>query len=244
MEWYNDPDKFIDPISKKWMSSGEWQKKYGDERLACYLFDYSCNGTPIPDSVMAEIMEIGKRHKQENKEKFKHRIVKEQKDDTPEEAPAKVKEQEWFAKVDAKITENMKKSDCHRTTTGLLLILLMHRSWRGKKDKHRTWYYWHQERKLIVSSISKTKLAELMGVSLSTIYRHTNRLIANGDIGVEIENGENVYVLGFIDDEGKEVFYYTQANEKRGCQICEKDMSDLTDSRPTIGHMLTLRIDN
>ena len=109
--------------------------------------------------------------------------------------------------------------------TGLLLILLMHRSWRGKKDKHKTWYRWHQERKLIAASISKTKLAELMGVSLSSIYRYTSRLVENGDIRVEIENGENVYVLGYIDNEGKEVFYYTQAAKQRGCQICEKDVS-------------------
>jgi len=244
MGWDYDPDKFKDPISKKWMSSWEWQKKYGDGRLAAYLFNHSCNGAPIPDAIMAEIMALGKKHQQEKGEKFRPSIVKKPKDDPPKEAPTEPKEQEWFAKVDAKITENMKRSDCHRTTTGLLLVLLMHRSWRGKKDKHRTWYHWHEERKLIVSSVSKRKLAELMGVSLSTIYRHTNRLIENGDIRVEIENGENVYVLGYVDDEGKEVFYYTQAGEGRGCQICEKDMSDLTDSWPTIGHMLTPRIDN
>jgi hypothetical protein len=122
----------------------------------------------------------------------------------------------------------MKRTDCHRNPTGLLLILLLHRSWRGKKDKHKTWYHWHQERKLIVASISKTKLAELIGVSLSTIYRYTNRLVENGDIRIEIENGENVYVLGYIDDEGKEVFYYTQSDKQGGCQNCEKDMSELT----------------
>lgn len=244
MEWDYDPDRFQDPISKKWMSSWDWQKKYGDGRLAAYLFDNNCNGTPIPDAVMAEIMALGKRHKQEKREKFTPRIVNKEKADTPEKTPTEAKEQEWFAKVDAKITENMKRSDCHRTTTGLLLVLLMHRSWPGKKDKHKTWYRWYQERKLIVSSISKSKLAELMGVSLSTIYRHTNRLVENGDIKVEIENGENVYVLGYIDDQGKEVFYYTQDVDQRGCQICEKDMSDLTDSWPTIGHMLTPRIDN
>ena len=175
---------------------------------------------------MAEIMELGKSHKQEKREKFKPRIVKKEKADTPVGILSEPKQQEWFAKVDAKITENMKRSDCHRNPTGLLLILLMHRSWRGKKDKHKTWYRWHQERKLIVASISKTKLAELMGVSLSSIYRYTNRLVENGDIRVEIENGENVYVLGYIDDESKEVFYYTQADKQRGCQICEKDMSE------------------
>ena len=230
MECDYDSDKFRDPISKKWMSSWEWQKEYGDGRLAAYLFHSNLNGTPIADAVMAEIMKLKKSHKQEKREKFKPRIVKKEKADTPEGILSEPKQQEWFAKVDAKITENMKRSDCHRNSTGLLLILLMHRSWRGKKDKHNTWYRWHQERKLIVASISKTKLAELMGVSLSSIYRYTSRLVENGDIRVEIESGENVYVLGYIDDEGKEVFYYTQANNERGCQNCEKDMSELTHS--------------
>ena len=207
------------------MSSWEWQKKYGDGRLAAYLFHSNLNGTPIADAVMAEIMKLKKSHKQEKREKFKPRIVKKEKADTPEGILSEPKQQEWFAKVDAKITENMKRSDCHRNPTALLLILLMHRSWRGKKDKHNTWYRWHQERKLIVASISKTKLAELMGVSLSSIYRYTNRLVENGDIRVEIESGENVYVLGYIDDEGKEVFYYTQAEKQGGCQICEEDVS-------------------
>ena len=170
-------------------------------------------------------MELGKNHKQEKRVKFKPRIVKKEKADTPVGILSEPKQQEWFAKVDAKITENMRRSDCHRNPTGLLLILLMHRSWRGKKDKHKTWYRWHQERKLIVASISKKKLAELMGVSLSSIYRYTSRLVENGDIRVEIENGENVYVLGYIDDESKEAFYYTQADNERGCQICEKDVS-------------------
>jgi len=225
MECDYDSDKFRDPISEKLMSSWEWQKEYGDGRLAAYLFHSNLNGTPIADAVMAEIMKLKKSHKQEKREKFKPRIVKKEKADTPEGILSEPKQQEWFAKVDAKITENMKRSGCHRNPTGLLLILLMHRSWRGKKDKHNTWYRWHQERKLIVASISKTKLAELMGVSLSSIYRYTSRLVENGDIRVEIESGENVYVLGYIDDEGKEVFYYTQAEKQGGCQICEKDVS-------------------
>jgi hypothetical protein len=207
------------------MSSWEWQKKYGDGRLAAYLFHSNLNGTPIADAVMAEIMELGKKHKQEKREKFKPRMVKKEKAGTSKGILSEPKQQEWFAKVDAKITENMKRSDCHRNPTALLLILLLHRSWPGKKDKHKTWYRWHQERKLIVASISKKKLAELMGASLSSIYRYTSRLVENGDIRVEIENGENVYVLGYIDDEGKEIFYYTQAEKQRGCQICEKDVS-------------------
>jgi Helix-turn-helix domain of resolvase len=232
MAWSTDynPDEFRDPISKKWMTQLEWKKKYGDGRLAALLYAYNSSGQQIPPAVLTEIMEVGIKYEQEMREKFKPRVVRKETTKVKEQTLPEVKEQEWFAKVDAKIVENMKRSDCHRNPTGLLLILLLHRSWRGKKDKHKTWYHWHQERKLIVSSISKTKLAELMGVSLSTIYRYTNRLVENGDIRVEIENGENVYVLGFIDETGKEVFYYTQADNDRGCQNCEKDMSELTHS--------------
>lgn len=231
MSWVSDydPDKFLDPLSKKWMTMLEWKKKYDDGRLAALLYDYHYNGQQIPSSVLAEIMELGKRHEQVMREGFKPRVVKKEPAEVKEQAPAETKEKdEWFAKVDAKIVDNMKHSDCHRSPTGLLLILLLHRSWPGKKDKHKTWYRWYRENKLIAASVSKTKLAEMMGVSLSTIYRYTNRLVENGDIRIEIENGENVYVLGYIDDEGKEVFYYTQSDKQGGCQNCEKDMSELT----------------
>jgi hypothetical protein len=230
MSWVSDydPDKFLDPISKKWMTMLEWKKKYGDGRLAALLYDYNSSSQQIPAGVLAEIIEVGKKHEQEPRQSFKPRMVKKEKDSPPKEPPAEAKNGDWFARVDAKIVDNMKRSDCHRSPTGLLLILLLHRSWPGKKDKHKTWYRWYRENKLIAASVSKTKLAEMMGVSLSTIYRYTNRLVENGDIRIEIENGENVYVLGFVDDEGKEVFYYIQSDKQGGCQNCEEDMSELT----------------
>jgi hypothetical protein len=217
MSWFADydSDKFLDPISKKWMTQWEWKKQYGDGRLAAVLDLHNRNGMPITEKLMAEILEFKNKYEQELREKPKPRVVKKERTEVKEQPPVEIKEQEWFAKVDVKIADNMKRSDCHRNPTGLLLILLLNRSWKGKKDKHKTWYHWYQERKLIVASISKNKLAELIGVSLSTIYRYTDQLVSNGDIRIEIENGENVYVLGFIDDEGKEVFYYTQ-NEKQG----------------------------
>lgn len=211
---YN-PDEFRDPISKKWMTQWEWKKQYGDGRLAALLDVHNRNGMPVSDELMVEILEFGKKHEQELREKPKPPVVKKERTEVKEQPPIQAKEQEWFAKVDSKIADNMKRSNCHRNPTGLLLILLLNRSWPGKKDKHKTWSRWYQERKLIVASISKTKLAELMGVSLSSIYRYTNQLVSNGDIRIEIENGENVYVLGFIDADGKEVFFYAQ-NEKQG----------------------------
>jgi hypothetical protein len=219
---YN-PDEFRDPISKKWMTQWEWKKKYGDGRLAALLDAHNRDGMPIPEKLIAEIQAFGKQYEREMREKFKPRVAKQEPAKVKEQTPAETKKQEeWFAKVDAKIVDNMKRSDCHRNPTGLLLILLLNRSFRGKKDKHKTWYYWHQDRKLIVASISKTKLAEVMGVSLSSVYRYTSQLVANGDIRVEIENGENVYVLGFINGDGNEVFYYTQADKQGGMSELRK----------------------
>ena len=124
---YN-PDEFRDPISKKWMTQFEWKKKYGDGRLAALLDAYNRNGEPMPAAMLAEIIEVGKKHEQEMREKFKPRVVRKETAEVKELAPAEAKEQEWFAKVDAKIADNMKRSDCHRNPTGLLLILLLHRS--------------------------------------------------------------------------------------------------------------------
>jgi hypothetical protein len=224
MSWVSDydPDKFLDPISKKWMTFWEWKKKYGDGRLAALLDSHNRNGMPIPEKLIAEILEFGKQYEREMREKPKPRLVKKERIEVKEQPPAAIKEPEWFAKVDAKIVENIKRSDCHRNPTGLLLILLSNRSWRGKKDKHNTWYRWYQKRKLIVASISKTKLAEMMGMSLSSVYRYTSHLVDNGDIRIEIENGENVYVLGYVDADGKEVFYYTQADKQGGMSELRK----------------------
>jgi hypothetical protein len=147
MECDYDSDKFRDPISKKLMSSWEWQKEYGDGRLAAYLFHSNLNGTPIADAVMAEIMELGKSHKQETRDKFKPRIVKKEKADTPVGILLEPKQQEWFAKVDAKITENMKRSDCHRNLTprkipmtGMLHEVLSRRY--QNRDAKKPWVFW------------------------------------------------------------------------------------------------------
>ena len=125
---------------------------------------------------------------------------------------------QYFAKVDAGISENMKTSKCHRNPTGLLITLLKHRAWKGKKDKHKTWDYWYQKEKKIVASVGIEKLMDEISASRSSINRYRKKLEKNGDIKVELERRENVYVLGYVDDKGKEVFYYTQP-KNNGCQI-------------------------
>lgn len=67
MAWNTDynPDEFRDPISKKWMTMLGWKKKYGDGRLAALLDGHNRSGMPIPDKLMAEILEFGKKYEQE-----------------------------------------------------------------------------------------------------------------------------------------------------------------------------------
>lgn len=150
---YN-PDEFRDPISKKWMTQWEWKKKCGDGMLAAFLDAHNRDGMPIPEKLMAEILEVGEKYEQELRENVKPRALKQESAKVKEPAQAEaLRKEEWFAKVDAKIVDNMKRSDCNRNPTGLLLILLLNRSFRGKKDKHKTWYRWHQERKLGHSSL-------------------------------------------------------------------------------------------
>lgn len=125
-------------------------------------------------------------------------------------APKSNTKKQQFAKVDARISMNMKTSKCHHNSTGLLIILLKHRSWNSKKDKHETWDYWYQIEKKIVASVGYEKLMSELGVSYSNIRRYLNKLEDNGDIKRELEGRENVFVLGEVDEDGNEILYYTQ----------------------------------
>ncbi len=115
--------------------------------------------------------------------------------------------------MDYEFVERVKGSSCHHNPTALLMILMKHRSFPGKLDKHHTYTYWYQEKKLIVASRGIKALADELGTSEKTIRNYLKRLEQNGDI--EIQKGEkygsqreNVYVLGYVDDEGNEILYH------------------------------------
>ena len=81
-------------------------------------------------------------------------------------------------------------------------------------DKHHTYTYWYMQKGLIVASRSIVSLAEELGTSERTVRKYLRMLEENGDI--ETVKGEkfasqreNVYVLGKVDDNGKEVLNYT-----------------------------------
>ena len=122
--------------------------------------------------------------------------------------------QDQFIAMPYCFVEKVKDAGCHHNPTALLMILLKHRSWPGKYDKHHTYTYWYEKRKLIVASRSITSLAEELGASERTVRNYLRMLEQNGDI--ETMKGEkfasqreNVYVLGRIDENGNEILYHT-----------------------------------
>ena len=122
--------------------------------------------------------------------------------------------QEQFIPMKYGFVDKVKDADCHHNPTALLMILLKHRSWPGKMDKHRTYAYWYGEKGLIVASRSIGSLAEELGTCERTVRKYLRQLEDNGDI--ETVKGEkhgssreNVYVLGKVDKSGNESMYHT-----------------------------------
>lgn len=95
-----------------------------------------------------------------------------------------------------------------RNPTTLLLYLLQHRPWEGKRDKHDTYETWYLKRRLIVASVGEEKTRIDLGVSQKTVRNWINELHEIGVIRKVKDGQENVYVLGEIIDK-KELFYYS-----------------------------------
>ena len=122
--------------------------------------------------------------------------------------------QEQFIPMRYCFVEKVKNAECHHNPTALLMILLKHRTWENKMDKHHTFTHWYKKKGLIVASRSIASLAEELGTSERTVRKYLRMLEENGDI--ETVKGEkfasqreNVYVLGKVDDNGNEVLNYT-----------------------------------
>lgn len=122
--------------------------------------------------------------------------------------------QEQFIPMRFCFVEKVKNADCHHNPTALLMILLKHRTWENKMDKHHTYTHWYKKKGLIVASRSIASLAEELGTSERTVRKYLRMLEKNGDI--ETVKGEkfasqreNVYVLGKVDANGNEVLNYT-----------------------------------
>lgn len=119
-----------------------------------------------------------------------------------------------FIKMRYGFVDRVKKAECHHNPTALLMILLKHRSWPGKMDKHHTFTHWYLKKKLIVASRSIQSLAEELGTCERTVRKYLKQLEQNDDIRIEKgekfgSRRENVYILGKVSLDGKENFYHT-----------------------------------
>ena len=92
--------------------------------------------------------------------------------------------------------------------TTLLLYLLQHRTWEGKKDKHDTYDTWYLKRGLIVASVGVEKICVDLGVHEKTVRNWTNALHKSGVIRKLKSGREGIYVLGEVID-NKELYYYS-----------------------------------
>ena len=104
---------------------------------------------------------------------------------------------------------NVARQNCHlQNPTTLLLYLLQHRAWEGKKDKHDTYGTWYLKKRQIVTSVGVEKICADLGVHEKTVRNWTNALHRSGVIRKLKDGQENVYILGEIIDD-KEMFYYS-----------------------------------
>ena len=99
----------------------------------------------------------------------------------------------------------------------LFLILLKNVVNWQKNDKLNLYQRYYISRKLLAASLSKSRLAKMLGVDERTIGRWTQALVADGLLQVEQVSCDddddkrhkyNVYVLGKITDDGKEKYFY------------------------------------
>jgi hypothetical protein len=90
----------------------------------------------------------------------------------------------------------------------LLSYFIKHHNYVGKgRDKHKTVEVWRKQKGFIVCSRSKKTIANDLGVCQKTIRNWTKELEADGLVQVEVENRENVYIIGKIIDRTETYFY-------------------------------------
>ena len=208
-EWRNT--KIYDAGSGKKITVKQFEEFYGTDEFSKELVDAANNRTQYSRETAGKIKSLHAkmiRPKASPVQKVKPAWK------PPAHHKPKRSLQDQFIPMQYGFVERVKDADCHHNPTALLMILLKHRSWPGKYDKHHTYTYWYEKRKLIVASRSITKLAEELGASERTVRNYLRQLEGNGDI--ETMKGEkfasqreNVYVLGRIDENGNEILYHT-----------------------------------
>ena len=128
------------------------------------------------------------------------------KDDKKKSVP-KIYDNERYANIKSGIFNTVRKKGSLRNPTTLLIYLVQEKAWEGKKDKHKTWDHWYNEKKLIVATRSVDQMAVDLGVHRITITRWSAALERDGLIIKKKEGLETVYILGEVVN-GKELYYY------------------------------------
>jgi len=207
-------------------------KKYGSA-IAEKLWFFNFKGEFVPKEIVAEMHRIHEGKPARRAGKPRHAVH-------PATAakPEKTSQINWDAMekhADLKPTEyrndhfstvkaglfNVARviSDLQNPTT-LLVYLLQHRAWEGKKDKHDTYNTWYLKRRLIVASVGVEKICADLGRCEKTVRNWLKGLHKSGVIRKVKAGLDNVYVLGEVID-GKELFYYS------GEISCNKNPSSL-----------------
>jgi hypothetical protein len=195
-------------------------QKYGSA-IAEKLWLFRMHGEYVPTEIVAEMHRI-------HEGKLPRRAMKAKEAIKPAKAPHREKTSRinWdtvekktnlspktyptahYSLVKAGIFNVVRKKRVLQNPTTLLLYLLQHRSWEGKKDKHDTYGTWYLKKRLIVASVSVDKICADLGVHEKTVRNWINGLDKSGVIKKVKDGLENVYVLGEVIDR-EELFYYS-----------------------------------
>jgi len=103
--------------------------------------------------------------------------------------------------------ERARGSRSLQNATTLLLYLIQHSAWDGKKDKHKTYNHWYGKKKMIVASRSQEQIAIDLGVSVRSVQRWLDALEKDKLIRRDIEGRENVYIIGVVAGDREDYFY-------------------------------------
>jgi DNA-binding transcriptional ArsR family regulator len=105
------------------------------------------------------------------------------------------------------IFERARGSRALQNATTLLLYLIQHSAWQGKRDKHKTYNHWYGKKKMIAASRSQEQIAIDLGVSVRSVQRWLDALEKDKLIRRDIEGRENVYIVGVVAGDREDYFY-------------------------------------
>ncbi|MCB2168157.1 MAG: helix-turn-helix domain-containing protein [Deltaproteobacteria bacterium] len=212
MEDKRDSTIIFDAGSREKMTVRQFEKFYGTEEFT----DELINAAKAKEQYSKETaIAIKKRYQKLSKSKVIPIAQKTINVPQPEKPKVAKKEKEQFVPMRYGFIEKARDAKCHQNPTALLMVLLKHRTWPGKMDKHHTYTHWYKKKRKIVASRSVSALAEDLGVSEKSVRRFINELVKNGDIEKAKGFGkgyqrDNIYILGEVDENGNETLYCEQ----------------------------------